>query len=212
MEIKKVINPANVLMQQRSTIRKYDTSVKISREEMSNILQDAMTAPSSLNLQPWRFVVIDSKEGKESIKPMMMFNQLQWETSSAIIAIFADTQCVDYADAILSEDVKRGLKTEEFKNGMLEKIKMYTSSYTPERLSNSLMLDMGFICMQIMLAAKGYGYDTNPIGGFMRQELTEALGMDTKRYIPALLISIGKADEAAKDSTRFSVDEVTQWK
>jgi len=211
MKIKKVINQANALMQERTSIRKYDPSVKISREVISNILNDAATAPSSLNLQPWRFVVIDTKEGKDLVKPYMMFNQLQWETSSAIIAVFADTQCVDSADEILSADVEYGLKTAELKDAMLAKIKQYTSSYTPDRLSNSLMLDMGFVCMQLMLAAKGYGYDTNPIGGFMRKEFSEAVGMDTNRYIPALLISLGKADEKPKDSTRFSVDEVTQW-
>lgn len=212
MEIKKVINQANTLMEERTSIRKYDPSAKISRDEITNILNDAMTAPSSLNLQPWRFVVIDTPEGKALIKPYMMFNQQQWETSSAIIAVYADTQCVDSADTILSADVEKGLKTKELKDAMLSKIKQYTSVYTPERFSNSLMLDMGFVCMQLMLAAKGYGYDTNPIGGFMRQELSEALGMDTNRYIPALLITLGKAGEEPKDTTRFSVDEVTQWK
>ena len=212
MRIKKVYNQSNAVMQQRTSIRKYDPSVKISREEMANILQDAMTAPSSLNLQPWRFVVVDTPEGKELIKPTMMFNQLQWETSSAIIAVFADTQCVKSAGDILSADVENGLKTTDLKDKMLSKIQEYTSMYTPERLSNSLMMDMGFVCMQLMLAAKAYGYDTNPIGGFMRKELAGLLDMDTQRYIPALLISIGKADEPAKDSTRFSVDEVTHWK
>lgn len=212
MEIKKISNSTNALMQLRSSIRKYDPTVKISREEMAHILQDAMTAPSSLNLQPWRFVVVDSDEGKSLIQPLMMFNQQQCETSSAVIAVFADTQCVESAEAILNADVENSLKTVELKDKMLEKIREYTSSYTPERLSNSLMMDMGFVCMQLMLAAKGYGYDTNPIGGFMRKELAEALGMDIKRYIPALVITIGKAAEPAKDSTRFSVSEVTQWK
>lgn len=212
MEIKKITNSANALMQLRATIRKYDPAVKIGREEMAHILQDAMTAPSSLNLQPWRFVVVDTDEGKELIKPMMMFNQQQWETSSAIIAVFADTRCAESAETILTADVENGFKTTGMKDKMLAMIKEYTSSYSPERLSNSLMMDMGFVCMQLMLAAKGYGYDTNPIGGFMRKELAEALGMDIKRYIPALLISIGKAAEPAKDSTRFSVSEVTQWK
>lgn len=52
MEIKRVKNPANKIMQERRTIRKYNPTVKISKKEMSNILQDALTAPSSLNLQP----------------------------------------------------------------------------------------------------------------------------------------------------------------
>lgn len=211
MEIKKVKNQGNKLMELRSSVRKYDANVKISREELANILHDAMTAPSSLNLQPWRFVVVDTKEGKKLIEPYMMFNQPQWETSSAIIAIFVDKQCGDYTEQIVGADVKYGVRTVECGRQYIEKIKMYISSYTPERLSNSLMLDAGFVIMQLMLAAKSYGYDTNPIGGFMRKELSDALGMDTERYIPALLVSIGKAAEEHHDTTRFSVDEVTKW-
>lgn len=212
MEVKNIINPANQIMLERTSIRKYDKSVKISKEEMSNILQDAMTAPSSLNLQPWRFVVVDSDEGKELIKPYMMFNLQQWETSSAIIAIFADMDNGETADKIYSAAVDKGIMPEEHKDKMIGMIQAYTSTYTPERISNSIMLDCGFVIMQIMISAKNYGYDTNPIGGYMKEELSKALGMDTQRYLPVLLLSIGKADEDRHDSIRYSVSDITQWK
>ncbi|HCO68215.1 MAG TPA: nitroreductase family protein [Dysgonomonas sp.] len=212
MEIKNIVNPANEVMLKRSTIRKYDTSVKISREEMKNILKDAMTAPSSLNLQPWRFVVIDTTEGKEKIKPYMMFNELQWQTCSAIIAVFGDLQCFSNTEKIYSSAVEHNLLPQQKKDAMVEMITNYSASYTPERLSNAIMLDCGFVAMQIMLSAKNYGYDTNPIGGYVRDEFAKAVGMDTKRYLPVILLSIGKADEEAHDSIRFSVDEVTEFK
>lgn len=212
MQLKKVINKANNVMQNRASIRKYDVKKKIGREELTNILQDAMTAPSSFNLQPWRFVVVSSEEGKELIKPYMMFNQIQHETASAVIFVYADKQSVDYTDEILAANVEYGLMTEEYRDKMGEMIRSYQANYTPERLNASQMLDCGFVCMQLMLSAKAYGYDTNPIGGFMRKEISEILGMDADRYYPALAISIGKADEPSKDTTRFSVDEVTQWK
>lgn len=212
MQIKNIANKANRALLERASIRKYDTSVKISRDEMSNILQDAMTAPSSLNLQPWRFFVFDTPEGKETIKPFMMFNQQQWETSSAIIAVYGDMECASYTDPILSAGVENNLITPEYKDKMSEMIAGFHASFTEERLRNSILIDCGFVTMQLMLSAKAYGYDTNPIGGFMRKELTEALNLDAKRYIPIILISIGKAAETRNDSIRFSVDEITQWK
>ncbi|GAB6121466.1 nitroreductase family protein [Dysgonomonas termitidis] len=212
MQLKKVNNQANNLFTERTSIRKYDPSIKISKEEMSDILQDAMTAPSSFNLQPWRFFIFDSEEGKELIKPYMMFNQLQWETSSAIIAIYGDMDNYSSADKILSANVEYDLMAQEHKDKMLEIINGYGTGYTEERLRNSILLDCGFVAMQLMLAAKNYGYDTNPIGGFLRKELTETLNLDPKRYIPVLLLSIGKAAEDSKDTVRFSVNEVAQWK
>ncbi|MDH6354129.1 nitroreductase [Dysgonomonas sp. PH5-45] len=212
MEIKNIVNQANELLKERVSIRKYDPSVKISRQEMKNILQDAMTAPSSFNLQPWRFVVIDSEEGKALIKPHMMFNQLQCETSSAIIAIFGDKENQLSIDPILAANVDYKLMTPEQKEKMAAMMKEYKTGIPDDRATNGIMLDCGFIAMQLMLSAKAYGYDTNPIGGYQKQELSEALGVDTKRYIPVLLISIGKAAEQGKDSVRCSVDEITQWK
>ncbi|WP_165041632.1 nitroreductase family protein [Dysgonomonas sp. ZJ709] len=212
MKIKKVANPANSVMEKRTSIRKYDTSVKIKREEMYSILQDAMTAPSSFNLQPWRFVVIDSPAGKELIKPYMLFNQEQAATASAIIAVFGDMHNFSYADEILTANVEKNLMTEEYKDQMMGMMTNYRAGITDESIKNSLLIDCGFVSMQLMLSAKGYGYDTNPIGGYKKRELTEALGLDTKRYIPVLLLSIGKAAEESKNSIRFSVEEITQWK
>lgn len=212
MEIKKIINPANELMSARKSIRKYDTSVKINRAEMCNILQDAMTAPSSFNLQPWRFVVVDTQDGKELIKPFMMFNEQQWETSAAIIAVFGDMQADENIDKILSANVKYELMDVERKERMAQMITSYRQSFSKEKTKNGVMLDCGFVTMQLMLSAKAYGYDTNPIGGYMKKELTEALGLDVERYEPIILLSIGKAMETGSDTTRFSAQEVTQWK
>ena len=50
------------VIQERHSVRQYDPSVKIPREEMEAILKDATLAPSSSNLRPWRFLVIDDAE------------------------------------------------------------------------------------------------------------------------------------------------------
>ena len=50
------------VIRERHSVRQYDPSVKIPREEMEEILKDAILAPSSSNLQPWRFLVIDDAE------------------------------------------------------------------------------------------------------------------------------------------------------
>lgn len=59
----------------RRSIRKYDTSVKISKEEMTEILTEATLAPSSVNMQPWRFLIIESAEAKAKLATIAKFNQ-----------------------------------------------------------------------------------------------------------------------------------------
>lgn len=67
----------------RRSVRKYDENVKISKEELSEIISEASLAPSSANMQPWRIMVVDTPEGKEKLRPLVRFNTLQNDTSVA---------------------------------------------------------------------------------------------------------------------------------
>ena len=55
------------LIQKRCSIRDY-ADQQIEHEKLEYILESARLAPSACNLQPWRFVVIQSDEGKEKIR------------------------------------------------------------------------------------------------------------------------------------------------
>lgn len=71
---------------------------KIDRQEMMEILREATLAPSSVNLQPWRFVIVESDEGKDKLRPLIKFNVRQNDTSAAMILIFGDMKCYEKAD------------------------------------------------------------------------------------------------------------------
>lgn len=196
----------------RRSIRYYDPSVKISREELSEILESASLAPSSVNLQPWRFLVIDTPEGKEKLAPLARFNQSQVETSAAVIAVFADMNSSEYLDEIYEKAVEKGFMPEDVKNQQVKSIKGFFEVMTRDQLKEMNLIDAGLVSMQLMLVARAYGYDTNPIGGFEKEQIAEAYGMDKERYYPVMLISIGKAANKGYQSVRLPIDQITEWK
>ncbi len=49
----------------RRTTKKFDPSRKVSEEDMNTLLEAIRLSPSSINSQPWRFIVIDSTEARE---------------------------------------------------------------------------------------------------------------------------------------------------
>ncbi|WEG72442.1 nitroreductase family protein [Vagococcus intermedius] len=204
-------NDFSAIMKGRRSIRKYDTTVKISQSEMTAILKDTITAPSSINMQPWRFVVISSPEGKEKLKPLVKFNATQNDTSAAMILIFGDLNNFDNADKILSQAVAEGLMPEEVKKRQLEMFTPIYNNMSKEKLKDIVLIDAGLVAMQFMLTARAYGYDTNPIGGFDHDNLAQTFGLDSDRYLPVMIISIGKADEDGYSSVRLPVDDVTTW-
>ncbi|WP_256992384.1 nitroreductase family protein [Paenibacillus sp. XY044] len=205
-------NDFNDIVYGRRSIKIYDSSVKISREEMTEMIDQATKAPSSVNLQPWRFVVIDSEQGKETLLPLARFNHNQVKTSSAVIAVFTDMNSFDYAEEIYGKAVELGYMPQEVKEMQLNAFRKIFSDYSPEVMKNNVILDAGLVSMQLMLVARAHGYDTNPIGGFEKDQIAEAFGLDQDRYVPVMLISIGKAASEGHASYRLPAERITFWK
>ncbi|WP_214848432.1 nitroreductase family protein [Exiguobacterium sp. s193] len=196
----------------RRSIRNYDTDVKISKEEMTQILEEATLAPSSVNMQPWRFLVIDSEEGKATLAPLAKFNQVQVETSSAVIAVFGDMKAIDQLENIYDTAVAQGLMPQEVRDRQVPAITGMYENVPASALKDSILIDSGLVSMQLMLVARAHGYDTNPIGGYEKDQIAEAFGMDKDRYVPVMLLSIGKAVDAGYPSVRLPIADIADWK
>ncbi|KAF6628750.1 MULTISPECIES: nitroreductase family protein [Paenibacillus] len=196
----------------RRSVKVYDPSVKISREEMTEILTEATRAPSSINLQPWRFLVIDSPEGKATLAPLARFNQRQVETSSAVIAVFGDLNNFDNFEQIFGEAVELGYMPKDIKEMQQEKVAAHFAALDPVVNRETVLIDGGLVSMQLMLVARAHGYDTNAIGGYEKDQIAEAFGLDKDRYVPVMLISMGKGINEGHPSTRLPIDQIAQWK
>ncbi|WGV96064.1 nitroreductase family protein [Bacillus stercoris] len=200
------------IMKGRRSIRNYDPTVKISKEEMTEILEEATTAPSSVNAQPWRFLVIDSPEGKEKLAPLASFNQTQVTTSSAVIAVFADMNNDDYLEEIYSKAVELGYMPQEVKDRQIAALTAHFEKLPAQVNRETILIDGGLVSMQLMLTARAHGYDTNPIGGYDKENIAETFGLDKERYVPVMLLSIGKAADEGYASYRLPIDTIAEWK
>lgn len=200
----------NIVLERRS-VKVYNPKVKISREELSEILAKASRAPSAINMQPWRFLVIDSAEGKEKLAPLASFNQTQALTSSAVIAVFYDAENIEFMDEIFSKSVELGYMPQDIKEMQMQQAKPYYASMSPSELRDMNLIDSGLISMQLMLVARAHGYDTNPMAGYDKDRIAEVFGLDKERFQPVMLISIGKAVKDGHPSYRLPVDTITTW-
>ncbi len=196
---------------ERRAIRKYDSNIKITKKEMTIILEEATRAPSSMNMQPWRFVIVDSIEGKEKLRTVLRGNQLQLETSAAMIVIFADIKKYDLAEKIFDKAVAQNLMPEDVKEKQLRSIANMVPNLKDESLEKSGMIDGGLVAMQLMHIAREHGYDTCPIGGFDHDQIASTLGLDEHRYKPVMIVSIGKKAEDGYTSIRLDVKDITTW-
>ncbi|WP_270165166.1 nitroreductase family protein [Paenibacillus sp. SYP-B4298] len=196
------------VLHDRHSVRSYDPSFKMTDEEIRSLLEDAITSPSSSNLQPWRFLVIKDQETKEQLLPIAM-NQQQVVEASAVIAVLADVEGYKQAELIYGRTVEQGLMPESVLTGYVARLKTIYGE-KPELYRDTALIDAGLISMQLMLAAKARGLDTVPMGGYDAAKFIEAFKVPSN-LAPVMLIAVGKAAKEARKSLRLSVDEVTTW-
>jgi nitroreductase len=199
------------ILTERRSIRKYDPTIKISKDEMIQILKLATRAPSSTNMQPWRFFIVESLAAKDKLKTVLYGNLTQLETSSAMICVFADLKKHLLAEKILNQAYEANLMDLETKTRRLNHMMNNVGSQPLDFIEKWGLVDGGLVSLQLMLAAKEFGYDTCPIGGFNRDKLAEALEIDSERYKPVMIISIGKRAEEGSRTLRLDPTDVATW-
>jgi nitroreductase len=194
------------IIKDRRSVRKYDSTYSIQREEIEEILLGATLAPSSSNLQPWRFVVVEDQAAKKDLCSIA-YNQEQVEKASAVIAVLGDLEMFKNAEKVYQSAFESGFMTEENRKKMTENTVNLYSKASDEMRKNIANYDAGLVSMQIMLLAKDKGYDTVPMSGFNKDKFVKRFNIPD-RFYPIVLIPIGKAAAPAHPTTRLPLEEV----
>ncbi|MDN4493486.1 nitroreductase family protein [Ureibacillus aquaedulcis] len=197
------------LMHERKSVRKYKEGVEIAREKLQTLLKNAISAPSSSNMQPWRFIVIDDQLLKKELRHIAN-DQEQVETSSAIIAVLGDMEMYKKAQQIYDANYTEGFMSREIADLMIKNSVSLYGNLPEEKLASLIHFDAGLVSMQIMLLAKDMGYDTVPMGGFDKAKFAEKFNLP-KNEIPILLIAIGEAAAPAYGSSRLPVEQIVKF-
>jgi nitroreductase len=112
----------NELIKNRRSIRKFKSDEPVTREQLNQLLEAAMLAPSACNSRPWEFIAITKRETLDEIARIHPYARM-CETATAAIIVVAipqtDPMPADYypqdcgaaTQNILLEAVSLGLGT-----------------------------------------------------------------------------------------------------
>lgn len=197
------------VIRNRRSVKYFDSSVKIPREEILEMLNEANISPSSCNFQPWRYIVVDTQEGKEKLANAN-YNLTQNETSAAMIIVLGDLNFFDKFDTVYDKEVEAGHMTEEVKENFKEGMGKMVENLPIETKRESVYFDCGIWTMQFTNIAHAKGYDTNIIGGFRRDKVSELFELED-HLEPVMLIALGKKEKDGRPSTRMSAEELVRF-
>lgn len=195
-------------MHKRNGTKEFDANVSITKNEINAILTDAITAPSSFNLQHWHFMVFHSDESKQKLLPIA-FGQEKVTDSAVTLAVLGDLEANKNIDLAFDPLVEKEVITNEVKENIANTI---NNLYKNERAAHdTALINAGLVSMQVMLAAEARGYDTIAMGGFSPQQLKEEFEI-SDRYVPVMLISIGKEAVTPAKTPRIPAEQISTWK
>jgi nitroreductase len=164
--------------------------------DLRTILQAGLSAPSGYNLQPWRFVVVQSPEGKRKLRAAS-YNQAKVEESSAVIVACGDADgWRKDLDLMLQMGLEGGMP-ESYAAQAKSSVPKYMSSFSSEEMHGWLNKQVTIAFTHMMLMAEVMGYDTAPMEGFEQDKVCEALRLPMSFWVVALL-AIGHGEGADK--------------
>ena len=185
----------------RRAIKKFDSSHKMTSDEIKSLMELAILSPSSYNQQNWRFITISDQKIKEQIS-IAARNQSQPSDGSLVIILCGDTNA-------WQEDPDR-----YWRNSPKERQELVTKALekkyadSPQNRRDEAMKSCGFAAQTIMLAAKQMGLDSCPMGGFEYDEVAKIINLP-KDHIIVMMVIVGKALEpAGPRGGQLAVDEV----
>lgn len=196
------------IMQNRYSCRNFKDE-KIKDGVINEILDLTRLTPSSLALEPWKFIVI-SKDNDIKKMGEICLNQPQVSNCSHIVVITARTD-LQSKDEYLKHIIYSKNKGEDKAIKFLKMVSSKTDLMTKDELFNYASLQCYMALANLVNIAYSKRVKSCIIGGFDKEKLTKFLNLPNELK-PCIVVALGLSDEKSTPKIRQSLDEVVIWK
>lgn len=204
------------LAQTRYTCKHYDASRPISPELRSQLAEILRLSASSVNIQPWHFVFLESDEARARLMPAVKDFNLERVGKAPLIVLFLAKNTIDDAHlkALFDKETADGRYTRASdKEALYAMRKAAVEAYcrTPESTRlwthEQVMLAMG----SFLTSVAALGLDATCLGGLWMDEVDRIFGFAEKGFHTAVGVAVGYCAEddsnASRPKSRFALEE-----
>lgn len=208
------------ILKTRYATKAFDSSKKLSDEQLEKVKALLQLSPSSTNIQPWHFVLATTDEGKKrvakSTQGSFIFNERKVLDASAVVVFAGKNQVTDaYSKHVLDKEDEDGRYPQaEFKKNVSFGRKMFADMHKYDLkdlqhwIEKQVYLNLG----NFLLGLAHLGIDAVPMEGADFKVLDEEFGLREKGFTSVIVVAIGY--RAATDfnadvpKSRLSMDEI----
>jgi nitroreductase len=184
-----------VVLTRRSVHEYSDESV--DAETLDRIFEAVRYTPSSYNLQPWEFLVLQDEESRAKLQEVA-YGQEQVTDAPVGIVVLANTDPATHGEAVAADLLRKGyLPNEEAEANLNETFQGMRER--PDEENRLWAANSTSLATKALLdAAWNEGLATCPMGGFDADALVDAFDID-EGYDPVMVVTLGYPADDASD-------------
>ncbi|WP_315708132.1 oxygen-insensitive NAD(P)H nitroreductase [Brenneria uluponensis] len=188
----------------RHTVKAFDSGKTLPESQIESLLNVLRNSPSSVNSQPWHFVVASTADGRAAIAKSttgaFAYNEPKVLNASHVIALCMHTDMDEqHLDNILTQEDQDGrFVAEGSKAGQDKSRRSYVDIHRYElRDMPQWMEKQVYLALEgLLLGAAVLGIDATPMEGFDQRTLDIELGLREQGLTSVVLVSLGvKSDK-----------------
>ena len=178
----------------RHAVKAYDSTKKVSEEDLNKILEAARLAPTSSGLQPFRVIVVENQELKEQMVKGALNPEVMRDCSHVLVFAAWDNYSVEKIDKVYDyhTDV-RELPRGRF-SSYTDQLKVFYGAQTAEE-NFAHTARQTYIALGLAMAqAAELKIDSTPAEGFSNEVVDEILGLKELGLKSVTLLYLGYRD------------------
>ena len=178
------------VLNERTAAKHFDSATPISVQEIQELVSEACQAPSSFNIQHWRFIAVADERIRERLKDTTIApNQERVANAPLIFLILGDLNAHKRLESILDDTVRVGLLAREVAD-MWSTIANGMYGCDPRLARDEAIRSGSLAATTLMFAAGNRGYVSCPIG-FNPAQVMEILSV-SDHCVPVMMLTVGR--------------------
>jgi nitroreductase len=191
----------------RFACKQFDERRVLPRGDLDYVLEAGRLSPSSLGLEPWRFLVIEDLALRRLLRSAC-WNQVQVTSASALVVVLALKNELALDSAYPRAMLRRLVASE----GELEEAMEIYRDIARGDLVGWSVAQCHIALAEMMMAAAIIGVDSCPMGGFEPEAVAEVLRIDRKRFEIAVMLAIGYRAQPQPAKQRLPLAELVEYR
>ncbi|MEM1366479.1 MAG: nitroreductase family protein [Cyanobacteria bacterium P01_H01_bin.15] len=174
----------------RRAVKQYDPNHKISPEEEQKLFEATIQAPTSFNIQHWRFVVLRDPELRQKIRTDFGNDQAQMTDASLLVLFTADMKAWQKNPERYWANSPQAVS--DLLVGWMGPFHEGREWLQRDEAQRSI----GMAMQTLMLAATELGYESCPMIGFDIEKVAELIKLP-QDHVMGPMVAIGKGTKEA---------------